>query len=279
MDWSFIKELWDPAAYDYSQAVTTLNLHLETIRKYAQELYAAEPTFAMPDGSNFASLVLRANTIASNDLQSLSANITINALSKDVERLKSQYNYEIEQLNFRLSALNSELAYINTLIEKYDKDSDIYYNSGTSIITVEGQSKETYEALMDKKAEVSNQISAILISIDDYRNKANYLDASAQEGSSDAYADRMAASIEAAREKIVELSADFDEMSAAYNSEYVRSTDVSSTEVRYNGNKLLSTAFIKAVIKSEAPVCAVALVIIALTGLIAELRKQKRKKA
>ena len=278
IDWSSLENIWDPESYDYSQAVTTLSMYLDTIRKYAGELNSAEPTFAMPDGSNFAALVLRANTIASNDLQSLSANITINALSKDVARLRGQYNYEIEQLSNKLEGLYTELDNVNSLIEKYDKDSDIYYNSGDSIITVEGQSKETYEALMDKKSLVANDISSILISIDDYKNKLNYLDASAEAGSADVYTDKIAADIEAARVKVKNLASDFDAMSAAYNAEYVRSADVSSTEVRYYGNKLVSTSFIKAIIKSEAPVCAVALVIIAFIGLIVELKEQKRKK-
>ena len=278
IDWSSLENIWDPESYDYSQAVTTLSMYLDTIRKYAGELNSAEPTFAMPDGSNFAALVLRANTIASNDLQSLSANITINALSKDVARLRGQYNYEIEQLSNKLEGLYTELDNVNSLIEKYDKDSDIYYNSGDSIITVEGQSKETYEALMDKKSLVANDISSILISIDDYKNKLNYLDASAEAGSADVYTDKIAADIEAARVKVKNLASDCDAMSAAYNAEYVRSADVSSTEVRYYGNKLVSTSFIKAIIKSEAPVCAVALVIIAFIGLIVELKEQKRKK-
>ena len=279
VDWDSLDGIWKPEAYDYSQAVTTLSLRLDMIRKYAKELYDVEPTFALADGTNFSSIMLRADNIAANDLQSLSANITINALSKDVARLRSQYNYEIEQLTYKLSGLNTELENINKLIDKYDKDSDIYYNSGDSIVTVEGQSKETYEALADKKASIANEISSILIRIDDYKNKVSDLDASAESGSADAYTEKMAAAIEAARDKIKDLSADFDKMAAEYNDEYVRSTDVSSTDVKYYGNKLASASFIKAIIKSEAPVCAVALVIIALIGLVTELKKQKSKKA
>ena len=279
VQWSSLEDIWEPEAYDYSQTITTLSLRLDMIRKYAKELYDAEPTFALADGSNFSSIMLRADNIAANDLQSLSANITINALSKDVTRLRSQYNYEIEQLTYKLSGLNTELANINTLIEKYDKDSDIYYNSGDSIVTVEGQSKETYEALADKKASIANEISAILISIDDYRERVNDLDTSTESGNADAYTERITAAIDAARKKIDELAADFDKMAEGYNAEYVRSTDVSSTEVRHYGNKLVSTSFIKAIIKSEAPVCAVALVVIAFIGLVAELKKQKSKKA
>ena len=279
IEWASMDGIWAPEAYDYSQAVTTLSLRLDMIKKYAQELYEAEPTFTAADGSNFASIMLRANNISANDLQSLSANITINALSKDVNRLRSQYNYEIEQLTYKLSGLNTELENVNALIDKYYRDSDIYYNSGDSIVTVPGQSKETYEALADKKASITNEISSILITIDDYKNKVSDLDASAESGHADAYTERMEAAIEAARKKISELSADFDKMAAEYNTEYVRSTDVSNTDVKHYGNKLASTSFIKAIIKSEAPVCALALVIIALIGLVAELRSQKRKKA
>ena len=279
IDWAAMEDIWTPEAYDYSQAVTTLSLRLDMIRQYAKELYDAEPTFAKADGSNFSSIMLRANNIAANDLQSLSANITINALSKDVNRLRSQYNYEIEQLTYRLSGLNTELENINGLIDKYDKDSDIYYNSGDSIVTVEGQSKATYEALADKKASIANEISSILITIDDYKNKVSDLDASAESGDADAYTEKMAAAIETARNKINKLAEDFDSMAKEYNAEFVRSADVSSTDIRYFGNKLASGSFIKAIIKSEAPVCAVALIVIALIGLVAELKKQKRKEA
>ena len=279
VDWTSLGDIWEPEAYDYSQAVTTLSLRLEMIRKYAQELYEAEPTFALTDGSNFASIMLRADNIAANDLQSLSANITINALSKDVTRLRSQYNYEIEQLTYRLSSLSTELENVNTLIDKYDKDSDIYYSSGDSIVTVKGQSRYTYEALAEKKSKITNEISSIQISIGDYQSKISDLDASAESGNADAYTEKMEAAIEAARNKISELSADFDRMAAGYNAEYVRSTDVSSTDIKYFGNKLASASFIKSIIKSEAPMCALALVIIALIGLVAELKSQKRKKA
>ena len=279
MDWAAMKDLWKTGTYDYSQAITTLSLHLEMIRKYSKELYDAEPTFVTADGSTFSSIMLRADTIASNDIQSLSANITINALSKDIARLRSQYNYEIEQLTYRLSSLKTEQENINALIDGYEKDSDIYYSSGDSVITVKGNSKETYEALVEKKTAIANEISEITISIDDYRNKVNDLDASAEAGTSSAYRERIESAIAAAREKIEELSADFDKMAAAYNDEFVKTTDVSNTEVKYHGSSLLSTSYIKAIIKSEAPVCAVALVIVAAIGIVRETKAEKRRKA
>ena len=279
IDWSTMNSIWNPSAYDYSQAITTLALRLDMVKTYAKELYDNEPTFVMENGTSFSTIVLTADTIATNDLQSLSANITINALSKDVDRLRSQYNYEIEQLNYRLKALNSELENINALIDDYEMDSDIYYTSGDSIVTVEGKSKTTYEALVDKKTGVTNEISSILISIDDYQNKVNDLDNRVQAGYSAANSDRMAEEIKVAEEKINKLTSDFDAMIKAYNSEFVKTEDVSSKEAKYYGNKLVSGSFIKTVIKSEAPVCAVALVIIAFIGLVAELKESRRRRS
>ena len=279
IDWEPLNGIWKTDAYDYSQAVTTLSLRLDMIKKYAKELYESEPTFALPDGSTFSSLMLRADTIMSNDIQSLSANITINALSKDVVRLRSQYNYEIEQLNYRLGGLETELENINTLIEEYDIDSDIYYNSGDGVVMVEGNSKETYEKLVEKKNDITNEISSIQISIGDYQSKISDLDAKTDDDSEASYTERMEAAIEAAGKKIDELSANFDAMVKAYNEEYVRRSDVSDSGVRYIASKVVSKSFIKAIIKSEAPLCAVALILIAAVGLVSELRTSRRRRS
>ena len=210
-------------------------------------------------------------------LQDLDAVVDIEQKTFPRPWTRENYQYEIEQLNYRLGALTANLSDINALIDSYETDSTIYIGgNGGSVVTVEGNSKETYEALNDEKQKISEEISSINVSIEDYQSKIDDLAASIETGASAAYAARIDETIKAAKSKIKELSDDFDAMTSAYNERYIKASDVRVSELKYHGNRLASGSFAKALIMSEAPVCAVALVIILLIGIFAEKRKQKK---
>ena len=83
--------------------------------------------------------------------------------------------------------------------------------------------------------------------------------------------------IQAAEDKINELIADFDELADAYNEEYASTSAIRSTSAVFRGSSIASAAFIKTLIMSEAPLCALALIVIFLIGLITEIKKSGRK--
>ena len=84
--------------------------------------------------------------------------------------------------------------------------------------------------------------------------------------------------IQALAVKVDALEADLETLCAAYNAKYVNSDDVRLSTVRYYGNAINSLSFIVALIKSEAPLCAVALVLILLITMIQQIGEEKRRK-
>ena len=181
----------------------------------------------------------------------------------------------METLTIKQLALARNLEKVEALIAGYEMDATIYLGSGDNIITVAGNSKETYEALVQSKSELSAEITETQISIRDLNSKIEDLDAQTEGGSYNEAA--ITASIKAAEKKINDLIADFDELAKAYNEEYASTSTIRSTSAVFRGNSIASTSFIKTVIMSEAPLCALALIVIFLTGLIAEIKKSGRK--
>ncbi len=274
VDWSSIDGIFSPDGRDYMQAVDLLTKKAQMVDTHSQALYNEKQAFSF-SGTTFATLSTRAQAIISSDLQSLSANITLNALSKDVAALRQKYAYEVESLTRKLQTLTRNLSSVEALIEGYEMDATIYLGSGDNVITVAGNSKETYEALIQAKADLSGEITETRISINDYTGKIEDLDAQAEAGAHDDTA--ITASIKAAEKKINDLISDFDALAEAYNDEYASTSTIRSTSAVFRGNSIASTSFIKTVIMSEAPLCALALIVIFLIGLIGEMKKSGRK--
>lgn len=269
VDWDKLGSVFDAGSKDYMQAVELLTLKCDLVDKHSLALYEVKQAFDK-DGATFLALSTRAKSILSSDLQSLSAMITLNALSKDTEALRQKYVYEDDIQIRKLNALTKELAEVERLIESYDMDATLYLGSGDRIITVEGNSKETYEKLVEAKSLLSAEITEARISINDIESRIADIDANATGEPADGTA--LEASIAAASAKIDALIADFDSLAEAYNEEYASTSSIRSVATNYHGRSLLSTSYIKALIKSEAPLCAVALLVILIIGLAEEIK-------
>lgn len=275
VDWSSVNGLYSTGNRDYMQDVDLLVAKTKLIDKHAKALYEVKPSFSFR-GTTFTTLSTRAQSILTNDLQSLAANITLNALSNDADALRQKYVYEMETLTREHSALSVDLKLVEALIEGYEMDSTIYMSSGDNIVTVEGNSKATYESLVQTKSELSARIASKQIEISDINSKIADLDAkTAEDGYDDA---ALRTSIAAADKRIEELISEFNALADAYNKEYASDSTIQSTQAVYHGSSLVSASFIKALIKSEAPVCAVALIVIFVIGLIQEGKKIRRSR-
>ena len=88
--------------YDYPQQLQIIEGQFTAISGYAQELYEKDPTFRY-QGVGFNDISIRMNNLIDNSIERLSADLTINALTKDTERMLTQYQYEIDRLNNRLN--------------------------------------------------------------------------------------------------------------------------------------------------------------------------------
>ena len=275
VEWDKLGEVFDTGNRDYMQAVDLLSVKCDLVDKHSQALYEVKQTFDS-DGSNFLALSTRAKSILSSDLQSLSAMITLNALSKDTEALRQKYIYEYDIQTRRFNALTQELSQVENLIESYEKDSTLYLGSGDSVITVEGNSKETYEKLVDEKTKLSAELNETRITINDIQSRIADIDSKTEDSHIDGSV--LEAAIAAASKKIDALIADFDSLAQAYNEEYASTSSIRVIPTTYHGSKLLSGSFIKAIIKSEAPLCALALLAILIIGLAGELKKKRTAK-
>ena len=274
VEWDKLGGVLDTDSRDYSQAVDLLSVKCDLVDKHSQALYKVKQTFEK-DGTTFLALSTRAKSILSSDLQSLSAMITLNAMSKDTETLKQKYVYEDEMQIRKLNALTQELGRVEELIESYEKDATLYLGSGDSVIEVKGNSKETYEKLVDEKTKLAKELNETRIAINDIESRIADIDANAEGGQADGSV--LEKSIAAASKKIDALIADFDALAKAYNEEYASTTSIRTTALEYHGKSIASGAFIKALIKSEAPLCAIALIVILIIGLANETRKNGKK--
>ena len=274
VEWEALGELFVPKDRDYMQAVDLLSAECRLVDEHAQALYKVKQSFDK-DGATFLALSTRAKSILSSDIQSLSAMITLNALSKDRDALRQKYVYERDIQVRMYDALSKELEQVEGLIASYYKDSTLYLGSGDSIITVEGNSEETYEKLIEEKNELSAELTEAGINIRDIESRIADIDANAEsDPMDDAF---LAEAITDVENKINELIKEFNDLAAAYNEEYASTSSIRSNPAVYHGRKLISGSYIKALIKSEAPLCAVALIVILAIGLAAELKKDPKR--
>lgn len=274
VEWDKLGDVFDTESRDYAQAVDLLSVKCDLVDKHSQALYEVKQTFEK-DGTTFLALSTRAKSILSSDLQSLSAMITLNAMSKDTETLRQKYVYEDDIQIRKLNALTQELNQVEELIESYEKDATLYLGSNDNVIEVKGNSKETYEKLIDEKARLAAELNETRITISDIESRIADIDANAEGSPVDGSV--LEKAIASASKKIDALVADFDALAKAYNEEYASTSSIRETAIKYHGRSLASGAFIKTVIKSEAPLCAVALVVILTIGLAGELKKNRKR--
>ena len=273
VEWDKLGEIFDISSKDYMQAVELLTLKCDLVDKHSLALYEVKQAFDK-DGATFLALSTRAKSILSSDLQSLSATITLNALSKDTEALRQKYVYEDDIQIRKFNALTKELAEVEQLIDSYEMDATLYLGSGNNIITVEGNSKETYEELVGVKAALSEALTEARININDIESRIADIDANATGEQTDGSV--LEASIAAVSAKIDALIADFDSLAEAYNAEYASTSSIRSVATDYHGRSIVSASYIKALIKSEAPLCAVALLVILIIGLADEVKSGRK---
>ena len=270
VEWDKLGDVFDTESRDYAQAVDLLSVKCDLVDKHSQALYEVKQTFEK-DGTTFLALSTRAKSILSSDLQSLSAMITLNAMSKDTETLRQKYVYEDDIQIRKLNALTQELKQVEELIESYEKDATLYLGSNDNVIEVKGNSKETYEKLIDEKTRLAAELNETRITISDIESRIADIDANAEGSLIDGSV--LEKAIASASKKIDALVADFDALAQAYNEEYASTSSIRETAIKYHGRSLASGAFVKTVIKSEAPLCAAALVVILIIGLVKELKK------
>ena len=154
--------------YDYPQQLQILEERLTTVSSYAQELYEKEPAFRW-NGKGFNDISVQLNTLIDSNITRLDADLTINALTKNPERLLTQYQFELRNLNNQLDKQNIALAKLDKLIASYEKNEVLYLSTSESLTKIDGNSSETYDILMTRRKSLANDITNINYQINLYQ--------------------------------------------------------------------------------------------------------------
>ena len=163
-----IKIAYNLEDYDYPQQLTILTTTMEDTIAYADEMYEKEPALRL-NGQGFNDISVRLHSLIDTDISKLSADITMNALTKNNSRLITQYDYEIRSLTNQLNKKNDQLAHLDALIAAYDKNEIIYLSTTDSLTKIDGNSSETYDILVANRREVADEITTINNQIANYR--------------------------------------------------------------------------------------------------------------
>ena len=146
--------------YDYIQQLTILKDQLEQAAGFAEELYQKEPG-VITGGESFNDICIRMRNLADNEIPRLQAMVVMGGLSRDAERLLIQYEYEIEDLCIRLKHQSNRLKEVEQLLASYEKNDILYISSGEELTRIDGNSSQTYDALVAEKREVADRITDI----------------------------------------------------------------------------------------------------------------------
>lgn len=159
--------VFDLADYDYPQQLEIIEGNFTAVSGYAQELYERDPAFRF-GGVGFNDISVRMNALIDGSITRLNANLTINALTRDADRLLTQYEYQIFDLGIQRDKQEQELEKLDRLIASYEKNEIIYLSNADSLTKIDGNSSETYDVLVNTRKKVADGITDISAKIANY---------------------------------------------------------------------------------------------------------------
>ena len=265
------QELFNLDNYDYIYQSQIMSTRLEVLMDYADSVFKEHDDFLV-NGKSFRDLYLKAQSLINTDANKINNIIVLNALSKDVQRLKDYYTYLIERLNYDKTKYTSDLAAITAQVNSYEIDSTVYVGTGENIIKVESNSVETYNALLAKQISTSNMITSIEKQITDYQNILDTLNSATSTEEVENTVKNMIAKLGT---DYNDLEALFKTMIEQYNDEYVMNDTIATSNIYHNDASLFSSSFIVRAIKVSAPIMMIAVLGISIFYLVRAVRKEK----
>lgn len=151
----------DYKEYDYPAAVDIFKGIYDDLDTYIRNLQAEEDSenFRSNDtGYSFEDIRRSVEVLRNTDLDSLSAYITINNVTKDVEQLITYYEYRIEELKRENNVLTAELNSLSKSISDYEKDELLIFGE-TSEFDEQNYSQvsEKYDEMIENKVAVQEE--------------------------------------------------------------------------------------------------------------------------
>lgn len=284
----------DLPEYDYAQQLEAISEAVTQQRRYAQEMAELAPDFLVQK-KGFSDIVVRYQNL-DNDISRLNATITLNAVSRDRERLQKRYEMEIRSQTYQLNSLTDELKQIEAQVAAYEKEGIIYVSSGGSVRPVSSSGSDTYDKLVAARKEVTDSIASINAQIAMYQARLDDMAKSAgktkvktaadEEESADSVPamteaeieklrDTVEAQIQALTAKKDAVEADFRTLLDAYAEREINEKTVYASEAKYAAPKLLSGAFIAQAVKTAGPICAVGFIVCMVLLVISRRKEEK----
>ncbi|MBO7573848.1 MAG: hypothetical protein J6T25_03630 [Bacilli bacterium] len=269
LDKTAFDELLEFDAYDYSYQTQLLSRKISVIMNFGNELHARHNDFSVNDVS-FRDLNAIGNQYIEN-LNTIADYINLKSVTKNPQRLKDYYNYQLELLQKDYDKYEKDLQAVSTELNTYTIDKTVYVANGETIVPVGNNSAETYDALVNRKLSLENTVASLLAEINDITLLRNKIDnVTAQEISN------VTIRIGNIKTKYEQLEADFENLLNAYNAKYMGEGVIAKGQVRYQSSSLLSVSFIVHAIKVALPIMLITMLGISIYYLTRAIRKQKR---
>ena len=168
----------DLSSYDYPQALSILSTQIEQTSAYSAEMGEKEQEL-MVNGQAFRDIGVQLNNLVSTDITRMNGLISTYALTKDANRLRVQYEYEIKRLTIEMEKKKDQLKKLEQLIDSYNK-SISYVTTESSLVEIPSSSSSTYDRLTQAKKTVSEQIADNATEIAQYQLRLDDLNMAEQ---------------------------------------------------------------------------------------------------
>ena len=267
--------IFDVSKYDYTFQAQIYSTKIAALMQYAYSIYNEHEDFEVNVKGvdrSFYDIYLAGNQISNSYVSRINTLVTLKALSTDLPRLKSYYEYKIQILGYDKAKYQSDLNEVSTQVTAYEKDSTVYIGTGENIVKIESNSSETYNALLAKQIELSNKIASIDTEISDYQKILEDIDAASATQEDIDLVENYIARLD---ESFGKLEIQFADFIAKYNETYLKD-GTSVTEVKYQSNSIFSGSFIVHTAKVAAPIMLIVMLGIAIFYLQREIKKPKK---
>ena len=297
--------------YDYFQQLEILQFKLQQAAGYSDEMAGKAPTLQL-NGKGFGDMALLFNTMNSSDLNRLSATMTMNALSKDLDRLQGQYELEIQELESQVVIKTTLMNNLDTLLSIYGKSGIIYLSTSDALNKVDWVSSAIYDNLVDIRNGVSDEIASLNTQITNYKNKLQELHVGEVAAAKEEIEDKVEETSEKKETSKKQEKTDATEsyegllsdasteqkkellengisrlvtkcnnaiitlkgLVRTFNEQEINDLFVTQSSVRYKAPSIISGSFIVLIVKTAGPICALGF-IVALVLIIISKRKEK----
>ena len=260
--------------YDYDLQLSAIRTVLSETASYASALYQNDPNFRY-QGSTFNDIVLRLQSLIDTDIDSMEADITLNALTKNLERKKANLEYTLVVLNYRREAQEELEKEVSAIVTAYEKSQIFYLSNQESFTKINEYSSDAYDLLVSAQKAISEGITSLKAEIKECEMRlADLLQYRTAPSLEKARLQRLQENTEYMLEKKDRIIADFQAMLEAYNAQMFDESTILTSLAKYTTNTLFSVDYIVQVIKTAGPLCALGLIV-----CLAWIFSVKRKKA